>query len=145
MINSNLNLEKRRTFLLKFTPQRTLSLISTCTLAFLAGETGRCRRVPKNVGQQHLYTPPSGHPRDPPLGHSSRPPLCRASIAPSVKHPCALHQAPVRPLSGPSALRWTPVRVSVCPARPMGITGHPGHSIELLRRASQVAPLDDSV
>jgi hypothetical protein len=47
---------------------------------FLASETGRWRRVPKNVGQPLLYSPPSGHPRDSLLGHPPRPTLRRAPV-----------------------------------------------------------------
>jgi hypothetical protein len=98
--------------------------------------------VPKNEGQQHLYSPLSGHPRDPPLGHPPRPALRRAPIAPSVGtlslsvgHPCTLRwvsvrlrQAPVHPLLG--------TRPGIrLPCSPSKYRGHPGRSIELLRWA----------
>jgi hypothetical protein len=65
--------------------------------AFLVGETGRWRRVPRNVGQALLYSPPSGHPRDPPLGHPPRPTFHRAPMRP----PLGTHPPPTgaRPLS----------------------------------------------
>jgi hypothetical protein len=111
--------------------------------AFLAGATGRKKRVPKKEGQQHLYSPPLGHFRDPPLDHPPRP--RPAPITPSVRplplfvgHPCALRWAPI-------PLRWTPVRVSVCLAHPLGIAGHPRCSIRLLRRATPSGPPSHSL
>jgi hypothetical protein len=128
----NLNLEKhwggKHSF--RNSPfKRHSHSLAPCPPTFLAGETGRWRRVLKNVGHQLLYTPPSGHPQDPPLGHPLRPALRWASIVLSVGHPCALCRAPVRPQRAPSTLCWALVWVSVCPACPTGIADHPGRSV----------------
>jgi hypothetical protein len=75
--------------------------LAPCAPAFLAGATGRRRRVPKKKGQQPLYSPPLGHPPipRPPSGthralHRATPALCRAPVRPpsgtrppSVGHP----------------------------------------------------------
>jgi hypothetical protein len=63
--------------------------------------------------------PSVGHPSRPSLGHSRSPSGTRA---PSVGHLFASD-------GRPSILRWAPIWVSVCPARPMGIAGHPGRSV----------------
>jgi hypothetical protein len=82
-----------------------------CAPTFLAGETGRWGRVPRNVGQALLYTLPSGHPRDPPLGHPPRPTLRRASMRPpSGTHPLSVGHPPRCPSALFShrvpSLRW---------------------------------------
>jgi hypothetical protein len=81
--------------------------LAPCAPAFLAGATGRRRRVSKKEGQQPLYSPPLGHPQAPPLGHPPRPRppsgthrallratpgLCRALVP--------LRRAPVHPPLG---------------------------------------------
>jgi hypothetical protein len=67
--------------------------------AFLAGATGRRRRVPKKKGQQHLYSPPLGHPRDPPLGHPPRPRPPPGTHRALHRATPALRRPPVRPPS----------------------------------------------
>jgi hypothetical protein len=95
-------------------PKEHSHSLAPCAPAFLVGETGRWRRVPRNVGQALLYSPPSGHPRDSPLGHPPRP---------------TLRRAPVRPPRRPSTLCWAPARVPVCPTLPPSTVAPLGHSV----------------
>jgi hypothetical protein len=108
--------------------------LAPCAPAFLVGATGHRRRVPKKEGQQHLYSPPLGHllrPR-PPSGHSRSP--SGHSRSPSGTHaPSIGHLSPS--VGRPSTVRWAPVRVSICPTRPLGIAGHPRRSVRPLRQA----------
>jgi hypothetical protein len=97
--------------------------------AFLAGATGHRKKVPKKEGQQHLYSPPSGHPRDPPLG-TCLPPLGPVhpplGTRPGIRLPC-LH---IGYRGAPSSLR------RATPSR---------HSIALLRRATPSGPPSQSL
>jgi hypothetical protein len=122
MINSNQSSIDEENILFGIHPSKDHShSLAPYAPAFLAGATGRRRRVPKKEGQQHLYSPPLGHPRDPPLGHPLRP------RPPSGTHRAlrwatpALRQAPVRPPSGtcppPSSARPPSVgHLSGCPS-----------------------------
>jgi hypothetical protein len=138
---------RRRTFLSEFTPQRTTLTHEHHALPhFLQvrlGAGGECPKrratspykvprwaTPETRRWATPQTPPSvGHTSSPPSGHSRSP---SGTCAPSVGRP--------------STLRWTPIRVSVCPARPLGIAGFSvgplrraspsGHSIGLLCRAT---------
>jgi hypothetical protein len=96
--------------------------------------------VPENEGQQHLYSPPLGHPRDLPLGHLPRPRPPSGTHRALRRATPALCWAPSPSNGHPSTLRWTPVRVSICPAHPLGITGHPRFSVELFRWATPSSP-----
>jgi hypothetical protein len=116
MINSNhKSIEENIPF--RIHPSKDHShLLAPRAPAFLAGATGRRRRVPKKEGQEHLYSPPLGHPRDLPLGHPPRPRPPSGTHRALRRATPALRQAPVRPLS------------STCPplssARPPSV-GHP--------------------
>jgi hypothetical protein len=55
-------------------------LIASCVPIFLADETGHWKRVAKNEGHQHLYSPPLGHTRELAVGPPPETP-------PSVRHP----------------------------------------------------------
>jgi hypothetical protein len=137
MINSNYKSNEEENIPFGIHPSKDHShSLAPCAPAFLVGATGRRRRVPKKEGQQPLYSPPLGHPRDPPLGYPPRP------RPPSGTHPAlcratrGLRRAPVRPPSGtrtpsvghpsgcPSALlahwvsRASPSGHSVGPLRP---------------------------
>jgi hypothetical protein len=111
-----------------------------CAPAFLAGATGRRRRVPKKEGHQPLYSPPLGHPRDPPLRHPPRPcppsgthrALCRATPGLRRAHvhpPLGTHpgvRLPCSPIGYRGLLcRATPSGLSVKPLRPASPSGHP--------------------
>jgi hypothetical protein len=68
--------------------------LAPCAPTFLAGATGRRRRVPKKEGQQPLYSPPLGHPPRPRPPSGTQRALRRATPA-LRRAPCALHRAPV--------------------------------------------------
>jgi hypothetical protein len=99
--------------------------------AFLAGATGRRRRVPKKEGQQHLYSPPLDHPPRPRPPSSTHHALCRATPA--------LRRVPVCPPSGTCPFYRAPVHppLGTCPGvhlpcLPIGYRGAPSS----LRRGS---------
>jgi hypothetical protein len=101
MINSNYKSNEEENIPFGIHPSKDLShSLAPCAPAFLAGATGRRRRVPKKEGQQPLYSPPLGHPRDLPLGHPPRPcPL--SGIHRSLRRATpTLCRAPVRPPLG---------------------------------------------
>jgi hypothetical protein len=141
MINSNYKSNEEENIPFGIHPSKDHShSLAPCAPAFLAGVIGHRKRVPKKEGHQPLYSPPLGHPPRPrPLsGHSRSPSGTRM---PSVGRP--------------STLRWAPIRVSVCPARPLGIEGFSvgplrraspsGHSVQLLRRATPSGPPSHSL
>jgi hypothetical protein len=115
--------------------------LAPCVLAFLASATGHRRRMPKKEGQQHLYSPPLGHPRDLPLGHPwrPRPPsgthrVLRQATPALRQAPVRLHRAPVHPLLG--------TRPGVrLPYSPIGYRGPPS----LLRRVTPSGPPSHSL
>jgi hypothetical protein len=171
MINSNYKSNEEENIPFGIHPSKDHShSLAPCAPAFLASATGHRRRVSKKEGHQPLYSPPLGHPRDPPLGHPPRPRppsgthralrqatpgLCRAPVRPpsGTRAPSVGHLSPS--VGRPSTLRWAPVRVSVCPARPLVIAGFSvgplcratpsGHSVRLLRRATPFGPPSHSL
>jgi hypothetical protein len=126
MINSNYKSNEEENIPFGIHPSKDHShSLAPCAPAFLAGAIGRRRRVPKKEGQQPLYSPPLGHPRDPLLGHPPRP-----------RPPSGTHRALRRAIP---ALRRAPMcpplgtRPGVClPCSPIGYCGPPSS----LRRAS---------
>jgi hypothetical protein len=133
MINSNYkSIEENIPFGIHPSKDHSHSL-APCAPAFLAGVTGRRRRVPKKEGQQPLYSPPLGHsprPRPPSGTHRA---LRRATPA--------LRRELVRP---PSSTCLPPSG-----ARPPSV-GHPSKCPSALlahwvSRATLVAPSGFSV
>jgi hypothetical protein len=133
---------RRRIFLSEFTPQRTpFSLISTLRSRISCRCDWAQEESVQNEDQQHLYSPPLGHPRDPPLGHPPRPrPKSRTHRALRRATP-TLRRPPVHPPS------------STCPppsgARPPSV-GHPSGCPSALlahwvSRGTLVAPSGFSV
>jgi hypothetical protein len=124
--------------------------------AFLAGATGRRRRVPKKEGQQHLYSPPLGHPLRPRPPSGTHRVLRRANPTLHRATP-TLRRAPVRPPSGtcppPSCARPPSVgHLSGCPSALLAhwvsratLVAPSGHSVGLLRRATLSSPPSHSL
>jgi hypothetical protein len=139
MINSNYKSNEEENIPFGIHPSKDHShSLAPCAPAFLVGATGYRRRMPKKEGQQPLYSPPLGHPRDPPLGHPPRlRPPSGTCPPPSGAHPPSVGH--------PSTLRWAPIQVSVCPVRPLDIAGHPRHSVGLLRWATPSGPPSHSL
>jgi hypothetical protein len=93
MINSNYKSNEEENIPFGIHPSKDHShSLAPCAPAFLAGATGRRRRVPKKEGQQPLYSPPLGHPPRPRPPSGTHRALRRATPS--------LRRAPVRPLSG---------------------------------------------
>jgi hypothetical protein len=148
MINSNLNLEKHwegeHSFWNSSLKGPHSHSLAPCAPAFLAGATGRRRRVPKNEGQQHLYSPSLGHPLRPRRQLSTHRALRRATPT--------LLRAPVHPSSGtcppPSGARLPFVgHPSGCPSALLAhwisratLVAPSGISFRLLRRATPSGP-----
>jgi hypothetical protein len=142
MINSNYKSIEEENIPFGIHPSKDHShSLAPCAPAFLAGATGRRGRVPKKEGQQPLYSPLLGHPRDPPLGHPPRP--CPSSGTHRALRwaTLALRRAPVRPTSG--------TYLPPSGARPPSV-GHPSGCpsallVHCVSRATFVAPSSFSV